>query len=106
MRRNAFRALVVLFPALAFTAWPAASQARATPGAIDAVITDTALAPISGATVTILGTSVRATTGDNGRLRITSLPEGRHHLSINRIGFRAVFATVDIASGDTARLSF
>ena len=97
------RLLAALSLALASTA---AAQARPAAGTIDALVTDTTLAPLEGAAIAFIGSTVRAVTGDNGRLQIRSVPEGRHHLSIQRLGYRPLFAVVDIAAGDTARLSF
>lgn len=107
MRYLAVAALVGLLPVLALHAvQPQAALVRPAAGTIDALVTDTSLAPIEGATVSIIGSSVLAVTLQNGRVQIRTVPEGRHHLSIQRLGYRPLFAAVDVAAGDTVRSSF
>ncbi len=74
--------------------------------AIDAVITDTALVPVAGVTVALVGTTVRLTTGLNGRFLIHGLPGGRFQLTLQKLGYRSISSEVDIGDADTLRLSF
>jgi hypothetical protein len=69
------------------------------------VVTDTSLKPVSDANVAIIGTSVHAATGENGRVRIHTIPVGQHHLSVQRIGYRPLLTSVDVLAADTVRLS-
>jgi iron complex outermembrane receptor protein len=58
-------------------------------------------APLSGATVTIEGTNITATTDESGRFQL-SAPPGRVVLRADFSGFRSVTKTVTIAAGKTA----
>lgn len=75
-------------------------------GTVDGVVTDTALTPLTGATVSILGTSIRVVTGDNGRFRISGLPAGQHILVAHRLGFEPMSGRVDVSAADTVHISF
>lgn len=79
---------------------------RAQTSAIDGVVSDTALAPLVDATVTIVGTAIRVVTGTNGRFRLSPVPSGEHMLLVRRIGFEATTARISVAEHDTLRLSF
>jgi hypothetical protein len=75
-------------------------------GTIDGVVTDTNLVPVPSANVTILSSSVRVETGDNGRFRILRVPAGRYLVIVRRLGFAPVSAVVQVRSDDTLRLSY
>jgi hypothetical protein len=75
-------------------------------GTVDGVVTDTALAPLAGATVSILGSTIRVVTGDNGRFRISELRAGQHILVAQRLGFEPTTARVDVAAADTEHIAF
>lgn len=75
-------------------------------GTVDGVVTDTALAPLAGATVSILGSAIRVVTGDNGRFRIAELPPGQHILIAQRLGFEPISGRVDVPAADTVHISF
>src|SRR5689334_6812976 len=72
---------------------------------IDGVVTDSALRPVVGANVTILGAQSSVITGDNGRFRIFSLASGDYQLPTRRIGFEAVVSRVRLADAETLRVS-
>lgn len=72
---------------------------------IDGTITDTALAVIVGAQVSVLGSHVQVTTGSNGRFRIVALPLGTRVLMVRRLGFEAIAYPVRLETPDTLRLS-
>jgi hypothetical protein len=74
-------------------------------GAMDGIVTDTSLAPISGATITLLGSTISTTTGANGRFRITALPPGEYVVMARRLGYASASSTLHIDGGDTLRLS-
>lgn len=75
-------------------------------GVLDGVVTDSSLAPITGATASILGSSLHVTTGSNGRFRIVSLAPGQYLLAIHRLGYIASSTSIVIGGADTLRLSF
>jgi hypothetical protein len=102
--RSAFWVLPVL-SAGAFA--QQATVTRATlGGTVDGVVSDTALAPLENASISILGSTIRVSTGANGRFRLTQLSPGSYVVFVRRLGFRLVSATVQIADADTVRLSF
>ena len=72
---------------------------------IDGVVTDTSLAPIFGATVSILGSQIHVVTAENGRFRIVAVPSGQYILVVHRLGYVPVSAVLQLADGDTARPS-
>ncbi len=89
-------------------AWASASgaQAHSAPGIIDGIVTDTNLVALNAATVSILGSSIRVTTGDNGRFRIAGLHNGSYVLTVNHIGYVPIAVAMGVAERDTLRPSF
>jgi hypothetical protein len=75
-------------------------------GTLDGIVSDTSLAPLQGAFVSIVGTSIRVGTGPNGRFRITKVPAGEYLVVVKRVGYRPTSAVIDVAAADTARLSY
>ena len=86
----------------------ASAGAQAAPRAsiIDAVVTDTALVPMAGVSVVLVGTSVRLSTGVNGRFVIQAVPAGSFQLALQKLGYRSVTSVVDLGDADTLRLTF
>jgi hypothetical protein len=82
-----------------------AAQAHSVGGTIDGLVTDTSLAPLASVTVSVLGSSVRVVTGNNGRFRIADVPPGQYSLLARRIGFAAAAATVVVLASETQRIS-
>src|SRR5262245_38793551 len=74
-------------------------------GVVDGIVSDTNLAPLQGAFVTVLSTKIRVGTGPNGRFRITRVPPGEYLIFVKRVGYRPTSAVIEVAAGDTARLS-
>ncbi|HEX6630747.1 MAG TPA: SusC/RagA family TonB-linked outer membrane protein [Gemmatimonadaceae bacterium] len=57
-------------------------------GQIGGVVTDSSSgAPINGALVSVVGTTLGATTGADGRYLLTRVPAGTHTLQVRRLGF-------------------
>ncbi len=82
------------------------AQAATPQSAIDGMVTDTSLAPLGDATVSILGSNVRVVTESNGRFRIVDVAPGEITLLVRRIGFEAATAKVRVTEGETQRVSF
>jgi TonB-linked SusC/RagA family outer membrane protein len=57
--------------------------------------------PHAGATVSVVGTRIGATTDDGGRYRIVNVPLGTQTIRAQRIGFEVATATVTVADGET-----
>lgn len=81
-------------------------QATGRFGVIDGVVTDTLLKPMSVASITVVGTGLRVTTGDNGRFRLIQVPAGQYLLIVRRIGFAPTSGIVQLPPGDTLRLAY
>ena len=73
---------------------------------IDGVVTDTMLVPLTGSTVSILGSTIRVVTGDNGRFRISALQPGEYIVIAHRLGYEPLSARVNVTVTDTERVSF
>lgn len=97
-----------LVVALVFATRESAAQARAAVvrGAMDGIVTDSTLTPLAGATITLLGSSVTATTTENGRFRIVALPAGEYVVMARRLGYASASAALHLEGGDTLRPAF
>jgi hypothetical protein len=91
---------------VAVAAAGAQSAAPRAIGVIDGIVSDTGLHPLTGVTVTIVGTNVRVVTGSNGRFRLVTLPAGPYVLLVRHIGYESTTARVQVANDDTLRVSF
>jgi outer membrane receptor protein involved in Fe transport len=63
-------------------------------------------ATIAGATVVVQGTSHSATTGNDGRYRITDVPAGAYSLRARYIGYAPANASVTVSEGQEATADF
>jgi hypothetical protein len=79
---------------------------RVTAAAIDGIVSDTSLVPLSDAVVAIAGSHIRLVTGADGRFRVSNIPLGQYILSVHRLGYQPVAASLEIGSAETLRLSF
>jgi TonB-linked SusC/RagA family outer membrane protein len=61
--------------------------------------------PIVGAQVAILGTSLRATSGTEGRFVIRGVPAGSHEVVTIAIGFASQRAPVEVVAGGTSEMT-
>jgi Carboxypeptidase regulatory-like domain/TonB-dependent Receptor Plug Domain/Gram-negative bacterial TonB protein C-terminal len=85
-----------------------AGQARdstASTGAVAGVVRDSSGARLSGASVTVAGTVLRATTDTGGRFRVVGLPAGASTLQVRRLGYRAALVPVSVESGATGSVT-
>jgi|APMI01.1.fsa_nt_gi hypothetical protein len=73
---------------------------------IDGIVTDTLLNPLGAADVTVIGTSAKVLTGENGRFRMMQVPSGQYLLVVRRIGFAPASGIIDVPAGDTVRLTY
>jgi hypothetical protein len=83
----------------------AQSKPRGAAGQIDGVISDTSLAPLADATVTIVGSDIRVVTGPNGHFRLVDVPAGQYVLLARRIGYEATTTQITVADRDTLRIA-
>jgi iron complex outermembrane receptor protein len=85
---------------------PPASEIKASPSADTGTVSGTIRsvdmdAPLSGATVTIVGTGITATTDEAGRFQL-SAPPGRIVLRADVAGFRSIERPVTVTAGKTS----
>jgi len=83
-----------------------APRVRAGVGTFDGLVTDTTLAPIADAEVTILRSSLKIRTGPNGRFRFTSMPAGQYLVIVRRIGYHPTSGLVEVPANDTLRSAY
>ena len=100
------RSAAVLAVSLLLGAGFARPQSSPAPGVIDGVVSDTSLVSLSGASASLVGTSLEVVTGANGRFRIVGLPAGQYILVVRHIGYASSSTVMQVASGDTLRMSF
>jgi hypothetical protein len=100
------RLSVVSAPFLLFAAaQTVGAQTEPRLAVVDGVVTDSALVPLSDATISVLGSQVRVVTGSNGRFRVRDLKAGAYILLVRHIGYEAVSVRLQLTSADTARPS-
>lgn len=79
---------------------------RVEAGTFDGLVTDTTLAPLAEAEVTVLRTSLKVRTGTNGRFRITHLPVGQYLIIVRRMGYHPASEIVEVPANDTLRSAY
>jgi iron complex outermembrane receptor protein len=62
--------------------------------------------PLSGASVSVAGTSLRAVTGADGRYTLAGVPAGTQRLTATTLGHAPTTLAVTVAAGQTATLNF
>src|SRR3989440_12782558 len=88
--------------ATGFAAGPLSAQ-----GTLSGQITDKSnQQPIAGAAVLVVGTSLQARTGREGRYSITNVAPGQYRVQVRFIGFATATQAVAVAAGQSATLDF
>ncbi|HEY0038176.1 MAG TPA: DUF2012 domain-containing protein, partial [Longimicrobium sp.] len=98
-----------LLPALACLAllvWGASPLAAQGTGRITGAVTSADGAPVADATVTVLGTQMRARSGPDGRFTIARVPAGTYQVRAGQLGFASNTVSVTVADGQTAVANF
>ncbi len=67
--------------------------------AVTGVIHDEEGRALDGATIELLGTRLKATTGDNGKFRFEGVPPGRYWIVARRIGYAPIRMTATVTAG-------
>src|SRR4051812_32848071 len=76
--------------------------AQTATGTISGRVTDAAGGiPIAGASVRVVGTSVGAQSGSDGRFTVRGIPAGTVNLQVNRIGYEAKSTSVIVTAGQS-----
>ena len=100
------RSLTGILRALAASAVTLASvaspDAQGTTGRVTGVVTSDAGSPLPGAQITVVGTSLGATSGADGRYRLGNVPAGTREIRVQRIGHRMRTLSVVVRAGEEA----
>jgi TonB-linked SusC/RagA family outer membrane protein len=85
-----------------------ATVARAQAGRITGTVIDSSAgSPVSGINIAVIGTTLGAVTGDNGRYNINGVAPGTYTLEARRLGYAPVRrAGVVVTSGQTTTIDF
>jgi TonB-linked SusC/RagA family outer membrane protein len=92
-----FRSL--LFAALTLALLPAIAAAQERATITGTVTADNTGQPLSGALVSVVQTSLRATADENGRFQIVNVPVGAQTLRVTRLGYRPASRVVQVVAG-------
>jgi carboxypeptidase family protein/TonB-dependent receptor-like protein len=99
--------LVVLLVALSTVGPPCLAQDRGT-GAVAGRVTtrpdSAAVVAASGATITVVGSTLASTADRDGRFVFPRVPVGSRTLRVRLLGYRATSHAVDVRDGDTVRV--
>jgi TonB-linked SusC/RagA family outer membrane protein len=97
------RGAVAIAAAVALFGSGASANAQGTTGTISGRVTDgTSGTPIVGATIRVTGTQLGGQTADDGRFTVRGVNPGTAVVQVNRIGYEAKRATVNVVAGQTA----
>ncbi len=72
-------------------------------GSIRGTVADSGGSPLSNASITVDGTGLRTTSGNQGEYEIRGVPAGQRTVRARLIGFQAAAVPVTMVSGDEAR---
>jgi iron complex outermembrane receptor protein len=75
-------------------------------GTLRGTVADSTGTPLSNASITIDGTGLRTTSGNQGEYEIRGVPAGQRTVRARLIGFQAANATATVAPGDAVRQDF
>lgn len=91
-----------LLPAHAVAQAPAPATST---GGIAGLVRDSSGLRLGGATVVVVGTTLRATSDTSGQFRLVGLPTGSQILQVRRLGYRAASVPVSIENSATGAVT-
>ncbi|HEX2080447.1 MAG TPA: TonB-dependent receptor [Longimicrobium sp.] len=97
------RAAACLALFLGLGAAPLAAQGT---GRVTGTVSGADGAPVADATVVVVGTTLAARTGPDGRYTLTGVPAGTHQVRASRLGMASGTRTVTVAAGGEATANF
>lgn len=107
MHRDWFRRFAHRSPRTAVAlAFLVVAPVGAQTGTISGRVATEATAPIEGAQVYLVGTTLGTRTASSGRYTIANVPPAQYRVRAQMIGFRPVDQTVTLAAGQTVTLDF
>jgi iron complex outermembrane recepter protein len=84
----------------------AATSLAAQTGTLRGTVSDSSGTPLPNASVTVEGTELRSTTGNQGDYEIRGVPAGPHTVRVRLIGYQAARAQLNIAARAETRQNF
>src|SRR5690242_9597356 len=106
LRLSGILAIALALEPLSAQSSPSPATAASGLATVDGIVSDTSLAPLHGAFISIVGTPLRVGTGANGRFRITNLRAGHYLVIVKRVGYRPVSGVIDVQPADTLRVAY
>jgi hypothetical protein len=77
----------------------------ASTGGVSGLVRDSSGLRLSGASVGVVGTTLRTTSDTSGRFRLAGLPAGSRTLQIRRLGYRAASVPVSVEGGGSGTVT-
>jgi TonB family protein len=74
-------------------------------GAVAGTVRDSSGTTLAGATLSVIGTAVRAISDSVGRFRLVAVPAGPRTLHVRRLGYRASAIPITVEGGATASIA-
>jgi len=90
----------VVLLALVLVAWPSPHTAQ-TLGRLKGVVISVDSVPLDGATVSLVGTALAASTDTAGRFTIAGVRPGLHLVQVRRIGYTSMVSRLQFGVGET-----
>jgi TonB-dependent receptor len=86
---------------LALSVLPGAAQAQSDSGVVAGQVVDSSGNPLSGAEVSIVGTTLSTVTGEQGSYRMRAVPVGTQTLEFSYLGYGTSTVEVEVVAGST-----
>ena len=91
----------IVFLVLALSVLPGVAQAQSDSGTVTGQVLDSSGNPLSGAEISIVGTTLATVSGEQGSYRIVAVPAGTRTLEFTYLGYGTSMVEVEIAAGST-----
>lgn len=88
---------------LALTLWPLPLAAQLT-GIVTGTVTTADSVPLSAARVSVIGTTIVATTHQDGGFRMTGVPVGNQTIQVNMLGYKPALLSLQMGTAETLKV--
>ena len=96
-----FSSWAIVFLVFALSVLPGAAQAQGDSGTVTGQVVDSGGNPLSGAEITVLGTTLATVSGEQGTYRLLAVPAGTQTLEFTYLGYGTSTVEVEITAGST-----